>query len=98
MVRIGPLLPSMLPDAAALLAESLPLDRVAVVAEEKLFADGRAAGAFEGDTLIGLVAVARRWIKLLAVAPAHRRRGIGSKLLEEARRDAPAKLRVFDHP
>jgi GNAT superfamily N-acetyltransferase len=98
MVRIGPLSPSMLPEASALLTESLPFDHIAVVIEEKLFADGRAAGAFEGDTLIGLVAVARRWIKLLAVAPAHRRRGVGSALLEEARRDAPSKLRVFDHP
>ncbi len=49
----------------------------------------------DDDELVGVMATAGRWIKLLAVDPAHRRRGIATKLLEHAAGDP---LRVMDHP
>jgi len=93
-----------LPEARELLTRALPFDRVGVVAEEKLFGDdgarrGVALAAREGDELVGVLALAGRWIKLLAVAAPHRRRGVATRLLEAARAEAGgAKLRVFDHP
>jgi GNAT superfamily N-acetyltransferase len=97
---IQPLERAHLAEAAALLSRALPHDRIAVVAEEKLFGDngartGVALGAFEGDALVGVIAAAGRWIKLLAVDEAHRRRGIGTALLERVR---VPKLRLMDHP
>jgi len=78
---------------------ALPHDRIGVVAEEKLFGDdgartGAVTGAWEGDALVGLIALAGRYVKLLAVSPAHEGRGVGSALLELAPKDA----RVGDHP
>ncbi|HEX6838084.1 MAG TPA: GNAT family N-acetyltransferase [Polyangia bacterium] len=86
--------------ARALLAAALPHDRIDVVAAEKLFGDngaraGAVVGAWEGTTLVGLIATAGRWIKLLAVDERHRRRGIGTALLARA---GDGKLRVMDHP
>jgi len=103
---LRPLGPADLDAARALLADALPLDRAAVVAEEKLFGgngsrEGHAVGAFDaGGRLVGVLATAGRWVKLLAVAPDVRRRRLGTLLLEEARRLAPptARLRIFDHP
>jgi GNAT superfamily N-acetyltransferase len=102
--------------ATELLAAALPLDQAAVVAPEKLFSSngrrrGYTVGAFSpgGGELLGLLAQAGRFIKLLAVAPAARRRGVGTALLAAARTrlhtetvaatpaQAPAKLRVCDH-
>lgn len=112
-VELRPLYASAdLPAATALLAESLPHDGIAHVAAEKLFGDnGRRAvhtvGAFAGDELLGVLAQAGRWIKLLAVRKDARRRGIGTELLAEARQHlkkaaegnpAHARLRVGDHP
>jgi GNAT superfamily N-acetyltransferase len=99
-VRIVTLGPGQLDEARALLAAALPNDRVAVVAEEKLFGDngaraGVALGAVDGDSLVGVVAAAGRWVKLLAVDERRRRRGVGSALLERVR---VARMRAGDHP
>jgi GNAT superfamily N-acetyltransferase len=99
--------------AAALLEAALPWDGVRIVAAEKLFSSnggrrsGHAVGAFDAATheLLGVLAQAGRWIKLLAVHPAARRRGIGTALLEAAKQRLPSvdasaprpKLRVGDH-
>jgi len=101
VTTVGPLPMSALDEARALLTAALPHDCVAAVAEEKLFGangkrEGRVVGAWEGPALIGVMAAAGRWIKLLAVAEGQRRRGIGTKLLAEARAEGP--LRVMDHP
>jgi GNAT superfamily N-acetyltransferase len=86
--------------ARALLVAALPYDRIDVVAEEKLFGDngkrtGAAFGAFDGERLVGVIATAGRWIKLLAVDEAYRRRGLGTQLLARAE---GSPLRVMDHP
>lgn len=92
-----------LPEARDLLATSLAFDHVSAVAEEKLFGDdgarkGVALAAVDGDALVGVLALAGRWVKVLAVAAPHRRKGIATKLLESARAEAGGKLRIFDHP
>lgn len=99
--------------AASLLAASLPFDRARVVSDEKLFSGnggrrtGTTIGAFsDSRELVGVLAQAGRFIKLLTVHPSARRRGIGTQLLGAARKlavaglaeDAPRpKLRVGDH-
>jgi mycothiol synthase len=106
-VRVGPLDRSALPEATAVLAAACAFDRAAEVADEKLFGDGprgapRALGAWDGDALVGVAAVAGNRIRLLAVAPGARRRGIGGALLaacETAARDAgQTALRTLDQP
>lgn len=87
--------------ATELLARALPHDRIAVVAAEKLFgSDGARAGvtlgAWQHDELVGVLAAAGRWIKLLAVDERQRRRGIATQLLLQL--DPDARLRVADHP
>jgi GNAT superfamily N-acetyltransferase len=96
-------------EATALLARALPWDGVSVVAQEKLFAGngrrhGQALGAFSAaGELLGVIAYAGRFIKLLAVAPDAQRRGIGTTLLDSMRAAMPTqgdrvRLRVGDHP
>jgi mycothiol synthase len=106
-VRIATLERSSLRDATAVLAASCAFDRAAVVAEEKLFGDGpgctpRPLGAWDGDALVGVAAIAADRIRLLAVAPDARRRGIGGALLEacvaHARSAGHTRLRTLDHP
>jgi GNAT superfamily N-acetyltransferase len=103
-VDIAALAPALLDDARALLTAALPHDRVDVVAAEKLFGDngarsGAAFGAWEGDALVGVIAAAGRWIKLLAVDERHRRQGIATALLDRIAALAGAgPLRVMDHP
>ncbi len=98
-VTIGELRPEALAPARALLVAALPHDRVDIVAAEKLFGDngartGAALGAWDSDTLVGVMATAGRWIKLLAVDERWRRRGIATQLLARAE----GRLRVMDHP
>jgi predicted N-acetyltransferase YhbS len=100
-VRIAELTRSDLEAARALLTRCLPYDRVDVVAEEKLFGGNgaRAAvtlGAWKKDQLVGVLAAAGRWVKLLAVDENERKKGIAHKLIDEL--DPALKLRVFDHP
>ena len=103
------------PAVQALLAQALSFDATAPVVREKLFAGngvraGQAIGAFSDGNLLGLLAQAGRWIKILAVHPQARRQGIGTTLLQTARAwlnqqpQQPAtantrpKLRCGDHP
>ncbi len=109
-VTIRALVTTDLPAAQALLCAALPYDRSDVVAAEKLLAsnyrrDRFSVGAFSpGGELLGVLAQAGRWIKLLAVLPSAQRQGIGSALLVEAQQHisqttgAVPKLRVGDHP
>lgn len=94
--------------ATALLAAALPLDRAALLAREKLFGEngaraGVSIGAFDAaGRLLGVLSQAGRFLKLLAVHPAARRRGTGSLLLRAAREHlrtlGGGKLRACDHP
>lgn len=112
-VQIMPLrCPQDLPAVQALLSVALPWDQARPVVEEKLFAgngqrSGQTVGAYAGGELLGLLSQAGRWIKLLVVHPAARRRGIGTQLLVAAQSwlsaglaesGARPRLRVGDHP
>jgi GNAT superfamily N-acetyltransferase len=55
-------------------------------------------GAFDEGGLCGVVAVAGRWVKLLAVAPEQQRRGVGSALLSACTPYLTGPLRIGDHP
>jgi mycothiol synthase len=110
-MRVGPLDRSELPAAAAVLAAACPYDRAALVADEKLFGAAppgapRAFGAWEGGApggaLAGVAAVAADRIRVLAVVPGARGRGIGGALLEActsaARAAGERRLRTLDQP
>src|SRR5688572_21503231 len=99
-----------LDEARALLTESCRFDAAAAVAEEKLFGATpppfrsatlavRAAG---GQRLAGLAVVSGRWLRLVAVHPDERKRGVGSALVDEATARARAwgatRLRSGDQP
>lgn len=95
----------MLSAASALLAEACAFDRAGVVADEKLFGPGpsgsvQAFGAWEGDQLAGVAAIATNRIRVLAVSPARRGAGIGSALLAAceaaARTTGHTTLRTLD--
>jgi predicted N-acetyltransferase YhbS len=90
-----------------LLRAACAFDRAAEVAAEKLFAPGphhtpRALGAYVDDDLAGLAAVSGNRIRVLAVAPPLRGRGIGGALLAACEDDARARgvtaLRTLDEP
>jgi GNAT superfamily N-acetyltransferase len=106
-VRVDALDRSELPAATAVLAAGCAFDRADVVAEEKLFGEGpkgapRALGAWEGTDLVGVAAVAGNRIRVLAVSPCARGRGIGSALLARcediARAAGETTLRTLDQP
>lgn len=97
----------MLPAATALLAGACAFDRAAVVAEEKLFGPGpsgtvQALGAWLGDELAGVAAVAANRIRVLGVMPSRRGRGVGTALLAACEAAAKASgqvtLRTLDQP
>lgn len=83
---IEPLERGDLDAAAALLERVWPGG--AVVAAEKLFEPGtaepRAFAARESGELAGLAVVAGRYLRVMAVDPAHRGRGVGAALLAAA--------------
>ena len=97
-----------LPAARALLADACRFDPAAAVAEEKLFGAAPAAasepiGAFDdAGALEGLAVTSARWLRLLAVAPGARGRGVGSALLAAAERAIAAngapRARTMDQP
>jgi ribosomal protein S18 acetylase RimI-like enzyme len=107
-VRIASLDRTALTDARRVLDAACAFDRAAEVADEKLFgADPHGAPAALGawddrDALIGVAAVGGSRLRLLAVDPAARRRGVGRALLDaccEAARAAGATgLRTLDQP
>jgi GNAT superfamily N-acetyltransferase len=106
-MRVGPLDRAELAAATLVLREACAFDRADVVAEEKLFGAGPAGpanplGAWDGDALVGVAAWCARYVRVLAVAPAARRRGVGGALLEaceRAARDAgQPRLRALDQP
>ena len=107
MVRIAPVDRGDLDEATAVLAQSCAFDRAAEVAEEKLFGPAPAGppltlGAWDGRALVGVAAVASDRVRVLAVAPAARRHGVGTALLEAcagaARAAGAVKLRTLDQP
>jgi len=106
-VRVGPLDRSSLAQAIAVLAAGCAFDRAAEVADEKLFGAApsgvaRALGAWQGDALVAVAAVAADRIRVLAVAPDARGRGVGSALLDacvaDARAGGQTALRTLDQP
>jgi mycothiol synthase len=106
-MRIATLDRSSLAEATAILAAGCAFDRADAVADEKLFGAGPAGapqplGAWEGGALVGVAAVAANRIRLLAVTPDARRRGIGSALLDActtaARAAGQTVLRTLDQP
>ncbi len=86
-VHIATLLRERLADATVLLERACAFDAASSVASEKLFesgADDLAAeplGAFEGKRLVGVACTSDKWLRVLAVDPAARKRGVGEALL-----------------
>ncbi|MBA3398122.1 MAG: GNAT family N-acetyltransferase, partial [Deltaproteobacteria bacterium] len=106
-MRIAPLDRSQLASAELVLADACAFDRATEVGDEKLFEPGpagpaRAFGAWDGDALVGVAAIAGRWLRVLAVAPRSRTRGAGSALLavceSAARAAGEPSLRTLDQP
>jgi len=103
-IHISPVFSEHLAPARELLGQACAFDDAARVAEEKLFgdgADGRAAavlGAWDRDALVGLAVVDGRFLRVFAVAPAGRGRGVGGRLLDaacaHARSDGQTRLSV----
>jgi len=108
MATLRPLVPADLADAQSVLLQSCHYDRASTVAAEKLFgaASGdpwrHTLGAYERQTLVGVVVVSGRWLRLLAVLPSKRQQGIGQALLDAAETAARAAgeptLRTLDQP
>ncbi|MEZ4363786.1 MAG: GNAT family N-acetyltransferase [Kofleriaceae bacterium] len=107
MTSITPLPAEELAAATALLASACRFERAAEVAEEKLFGDGPdgppipLAARWE-QRLVGVACVGGDRVRVLAVAPAARRRGVGQALLEaceqQARAAGATALHVLDQP
>ena len=106
-MRTGPLDRMQLADAARVLADACAFDRAAEVADEKLFGAGPGGlpvtfGVWHADALIGVAAVARRWLRVLAVVPSARGQGAGTALLAAceaaARAAGEPMLRTLDEP
>ena len=108
MATLRPLGPADLADAQSVLLQSCHYDRASTVAEEKLFGSAsgdpwrQTLGAYEHQTLVGVVVVSGRWLRLMAVLPSKRQQGIGQALLEAAETAARAAgeqtLRTLDQP
>lgn len=107
-MNVAPLPRSRLAAAELVLANACAFDRATEVAEEKLFEPGangaqaRAFGAWDGDELVGVAAVSARWLRVIAVVPKARRRGVGSALLaaceDAARAEGVRTLSALDQP
>ena len=106
-LHIGRLQPSALPAARQLLARACAYDDAGAVAEEKLFADGalerraEPLAAYDENTLVAVACTSERWLRLLAVHPDHRGRGIGSELLTRCEKQIARHsqvARVMDQP
>jgi GNAT superfamily N-acetyltransferase len=106
-VRVVELARSDLAAARGVLADACAFDRAAEVADEKLFEPGptttpRAFGVSIDGELVGVAAIAGRWLRVLAVTRAARRRGAGSALLaaceDVARVAGEPRVRALDEP
>jgi GNAT superfamily N-acetyltransferase len=106
-VNVGPLARARLAEAELVLADACPFDRATDVADEKLFAPGptsaaQAFGAWDGNELIGVAALAARWLRVIAVVPRARKTGAGSALLAAveaaAKADGQVRLSALDQP
>jgi mycothiol synthase len=106
-VAITPLARIDLDAARDVLAAACIADRAAEVADEKLFApapggEARAWGAHLDGALVGVAVTSAAYVRLLAVTPAARRRGVGSALLAHAedvlRGDGVPKARAVSQP
>ncbi len=106
-VTIDRLARAELDEARAVLAAACVFDRAAEVADEKLFAAAPAGeaiawGARDAGALLGVAAVTADRLRLLAVTPGARGRGVGAALLEHAEAHARAagapRLRTLDLP
>src|SRR5262245_40438111 len=104
---IAPLTRAELAEARAVLAAACAHAEAAAVADEQLFGHaparaGRAWGARDGGELVGVAATGGAWIRVIAVAPSARRRGVGSALLaraeEELRATGAARARAVNQP
>ena len=103
-VTLRQLLRSDLAAATALLDVSCAFDRAAAVAAEKLF--GGAPGviaptsfaATEGTRLLGVAVASGNRIRLLAVDPSARRRGVGTALLAAAESACAASCAAAGRP
>lgn len=93
--------------ATALLARACRFDPADQVADEKLFGPApqgptATCGAFVDGELAGVVTTSARWIRLIAVDPASRGKGIGSALLHHAelaiRAGGHGEARMLDQP
>jgi len=95
-LRIEALTRGNLEEAREVLRIACPWDRAAVVAEEKLFepgasgAPGEALAAYEDGAMVGVACTSGGWLRLLAVRPTGRRRGVGTALLQECERQISA--------
>lgn len=105
-MRVFELESGLLDEARQLLAAACAFDPAAAVAEEKLFGvtaqPADALGVGDGERLIGVAVTSGRWLRLIAVHPQARGRGVGSALLDEAQARArargAARLRTGDQP
>ena len=106
---VRPLTLSDLPSARAVLKSALPFDNCTTVAQEKLFGpnprqNNLTVGAFStSGKLCGVLSLSGRFVKILAVAEYAQRQGVGSELLDLARKTVAAwapgqKVRVGDCP
>jgi mycothiol synthase len=107
LVEVVPLERSQLAAAQELLAAACAFDRAEVVAEEKLFGEapggvGQPVAVWDGSALAGVASVAGNRVRVLAVHPELRRRGIGGALLDHceavARAGGHARLRTLEQP
>jgi GNAT superfamily N-acetyltransferase len=87
-LRIAPLKIQSVEEARRLLERACEFDKAHQVALEKLTAAGAAGcsalpfGAWVDEELVGVAAASCHWIRILAVGPDHRDRGIGTALLQ----------------
>lgn len=102
---VVPLARDRLADAARLLDRACAYERAGAVAEEKLFEPGprdqaRPLAVLDRARLRGVAVVSGRWLRLLAVDPDERGRGVGSALLAaaEAAMAGHDRVHVMDQP
>jgi GNAT superfamily N-acetyltransferase len=106
-VKVAPLDRSHLAEAELVLADACAFDRATEVAEEKLFEPGPTApaigfGAWIDNELVGVAAVSSKWLRVIAVVPHARTKGVGSALLaaceDHAKTSGETRMRVLDQP